>query len=108
MKLENNNTKIKFSTKELFMGLDCSDSIYLEDFTIVESNKNFLEHSKNEINQDWINHNGENFSNGSEGILHVIIIVHVECLFGYYFFLFSCQEQFIQTINNILYRSSRF
>ena len=49
MKLENNNTKIKFSTKELFMGLDCSDSIYLEDFTIVESNKNFLEHSKNEI-----------------------------------------------------------
>ena len=36
MKLENNNTKIKFSTKELFMGLDCSDSIYLEDFTIVE------------------------------------------------------------------------
>ena len=49
MKLENNNTKIKFSTKELFMGLDCSDSIYLEDFTIIESNKNFLEYSKSEI-----------------------------------------------------------
>ena len=49
MKLENNNTKIIFSTKELFMGLICSDTIYLEDFTIVESNKNFLEHSKNEI-----------------------------------------------------------